>query len=30
LDHPASDIGALTPRRWRLAREQEQSKAAAG
>ena len=32
LDHPASDIGALTPRRWRLAREQEQeqSKSAAG
>ena len=30
LDHPASDIGALTPRRWRLARELEQNNAAAG
>jgi len=30
LDHPASDIGALTPRRWRLAREQVQNHAAAG
>ena len=30
LDHPASDIGALTPRRWRLTREQVQNNAAAG
>ena len=30
LDHPASDIGELTPRRWRLTREQEQNNAAAG